>query len=61
MTTTEVVSKHGKLAPQLGNHAGRRVRVMPILVTLAAVAFAGSLGWAAWNVYIRWLRVSVFP
>jgi multidrug resistance efflux pump len=58
MTATEVVSKHGKLGPEPRSHAGRRVRVMPILVTLAAVAFAGSLGWAAWNVYMEapWTR-----
>ena len=58
MTAIEVVSKHGKLAPEPRGHAGRRAMVMPILVTLAAVALAGLLGWAAWDVYMGgpWTR-----
>jgi multidrug resistance efflux pump len=58
MTATEVVSKHDKLAPEPRSHAGFRVRVMPILVTLAAVTVAGLLGWAAWDVYMGapWTR-----
>ena len=58
MTATEVASKHRKFAPAPRSHAGRRIRVMPILVTLAAVALAGALGWAAWNNYMGapWTR-----
>jgi multidrug resistance efflux pump len=58
MTATEVVSKHGKLASEPRSHAARRERVMSILVTLAAVAFAGVLGWTAWDVYMEapWTR-----
>ena len=58
MSATEVVSKHGKFAPEPRSGLGRRVRVMPILVTLAAVALAGLLGWAAWDVYMGapWTR-----
>jgi multidrug resistance efflux pump len=58
MTATEVVSKHRELAPEPSSRAGRHVRVMPILVTLAAVVLAGLLGWAAWNNYMGapWTR-----
>jgi multidrug resistance efflux pump len=58
MTATEVLLKHGKLASEPRGYAGRRVRVMPILVTLAAAALAGLLGWAAWNNYMGapWTR-----
>ncbi len=58
MTTTEVASKYGKFVPKPRSHAGRRVRVMPILITLAAVALAGLLGWAAWDIYMGapWTR-----
>jgi multidrug resistance efflux pump len=52
MTVTEVASKHDKLAPGPGSRTGRRVRVLPVLITLAAVAFASLLGWAAWGVYM---------
>ena len=58
MTTTAVVSKHRELAPDPLGHAARRIRVMPILVTLAAVTFGGLLGWAAWDNYMGapWTR-----
>jgi multidrug resistance efflux pump len=58
MTTAEVISKHGKLAPEPRGHAGHRVHARPILVTLVAVALAGLLGWAAWNNYMAapWTR-----
>ncbi len=58
MTATEVVSKHRELAPDSVVHARRRVRVMPILMTLAAVVVAGWLGWAAWDNYMGspWTR-----
>jgi multidrug resistance efflux pump len=52
MTATEVVSKQGELAPEPRAYATRRVRVTPILVTLAAVTLAALLGWAAWNNYM---------
>jgi len=58
MTTTEVVSKHRERASEPRGYALRRIRVMPILVTLAAVALAGLLGWTAWGVYMGtpWTR-----
>jgi multidrug resistance efflux pump len=58
MTATEVLSKRDKLAPEPLGHAGHPVRVMPILVTLVAVALAVLLGWAAWNNYMGapWTR-----
>jgi multidrug resistance efflux pump len=58
MSVTEVASKRGKFAPEPRGHTGRRALVMPILVTLAAVALAGLLGWAAWDVYMEapWTR-----
>ena len=58
MTTTEVASKYSKFVPKPRSHAGRRGRVMPILITLVAVAFAGLLGWAAWDFYMGapWTR-----
>lgn len=58
MTTTEVALKHGSLAPESRALAGRRVKVMPILITLATVALAGLLGWSAWDVYMGapWTR-----
>jgi multidrug resistance efflux pump len=57
MTATEVVSKHDKFVPQ-SRRDGRRVRVMPMLVTLAAVALGGLLGWTTWNNYMGapWTR-----
>ncbi len=38
--------------------AGGRIRVVPVLITLAAAAAALPLGWAAWNAYIGapWTR-----
>ncbi len=60
MTAPEVISKHDKLAPdpEPRSHTGRRVTVMPYLITLGAVALAGLLGWAAWDVYMGtpWTR-----
>jgi multidrug resistance efflux pump len=58
MTATEVASKHGKIAPEPRSYAGRRISVVPILVTLAVVALAGLLGWAAWDNYMGapWTR-----
>ena len=58
MTTTGVASKHINRAREPRGHAALRVRVTPILVTLAAVTLAGLLGWAAWNNYMGapWTR-----
>jgi multidrug resistance efflux pump len=58
MTATEVVSKQGKIAPEPLGQASHRVGVVPVAVTLAAVALAGLLGWAAWDVYMGgpWTR-----
>ena len=58
MTTTNVASKHINGACEPRGHAALRVRVTPILVTLAAVTLAGLLGWAAWDFYMGapWTR-----
>jgi multidrug resistance efflux pump len=58
MTATEVASKHSKFAPEPRSHAGRRIRLLPFVVTLPTVAIAGLLGWAAWNNYMGapWTR-----
>src|SRR6201992_810095 len=58
MTTTEVASKHINLAREPSGHTGLRVWVMPVLVTLATVALAVLLGWAAWDFYMGapWTR-----
>ena len=36
----------------------RRLRIVPLLITLAAIAVAGALGWAMWNAYMGapWTR-----
>jgi multidrug resistance efflux pump len=36
----------------------RRLRIFPLLITLAALAVAGALGWAMWNAYMGapWTR-----
>ncbi len=36
----------------------RRIRILPILITLGAIALAVSLGWAMWNAYMGapWTR-----
>ena len=36
----------------------RRLRILPLLITLAALAVAGALGWAMWNAYMGapWTR-----
>ena len=38
--------------------ARRRIRIVPLLITLAAVAVAVPLGWAMWNAYMGapWTR-----
>jgi multidrug resistance efflux pump len=58
MTASEVVTKESTLGPKLSSHAGRRVNVLPVCVTLAAVAFAGLLLWVAWRAYMEspWTR-----
>jgi multidrug resistance efflux pump len=69
MTVAEVTSKHGKAADDLDRDAPSRrpeshtavkrsVEIRPFLITLAAVALAGLLGWAMWGVYIGapWTR-----
>lgn len=45
----------GSSAPELSR---RRLRVVPLLLTLAAVAVAGVLGWAMWDAYMGapWTR-----
>ena len=58
MTATEAVSKEGELAPEARAHTGRRIKVMPVLITLAAVVFAVWLGRLAWDAYMGapWTR-----
>jgi multidrug resistance efflux pump len=69
MTITEVTSKHGKAADEFDrdapsrrpeSHAAvkRSVEIRPFLITLAAVALAGLVGWAMWGVYVGapWTR-----
>jgi len=69
MTVAEATSKHGKAADDLDRDAPSRrpeshtavkrsVEIRPFLITLAAVALAGLLGWAMWGVYIGapWTR-----
>jgi multidrug resistance efflux pump len=68
MSATEVTSKRGKMAddrdatlslvPESSAPAQRRIQIIPFLVTLATVAFAGLLGWAMWGAYMGapWTR-----
>ena len=68
MTVTEVTAKRSDSAddpdavrsPEPGSRepAGRRLRIVPFLITLAAVALAGLLGWTMWGVYMGspWTR-----
>ncbi len=69
MAVTEVTSKRDKtvddrdeaapsLAPESRAVTARRMQVRPFLVTLAAVALAGLLGWAMWGAYMEapWTR-----
>src|ERR1700739_5011908 len=69
MTVTEVTSKHDKAVDAMGRDAPlrppesrtatkHRMEIRPFLITLAAVALAGLLGWATWGVYMEapWTR-----
>src|SRR5712675_3748390 len=69
MTVTEVTSKRGKAGDDLDRGAPSRppesrtatrrsMKMRPFLITLAAVAVAGLLGWAMWGVYMEapWTR-----
>src|SRR5207342_2812299 len=69
MTVTEVTAKRDKAADDLDRGAASRppesrtatkrsVKIRPFLITLAAVALAGLLGWAMWGVYMEapWTR-----
>jgi multidrug resistance efflux pump len=68
MTITEVTSKRGKivddsdaapsLVPEPRAPAGRRMKMIPFLVTLGTVGLAGLFGWAMWGVYMAapWTR-----
>src|SRR3984893_5937709 len=69
MTIAEVTSKHDKAVEDLDRDAPsrppesraitrRRLELRPFLITLAAVALAGLLGWAMWGVYMEgpWTR-----
>ena len=46
------------LEPPFNEPARRRRRILPFLITLAAVALAGVLGWATWGIYMGspWTR-----
>src|SRR5882757_7184372 len=68
MTVAEVTSKRDKaddlygdaasLPPESRTAPKRRLEIRPFLITLAAVALAGLLGWAMWGVYMEapWTR-----
>src|SRR3954449_10639311 len=69
MTVAEVTSKRDKAVDDLERDAPsrppesriatrRRLEIRPFLITLAAVALAGLLGWAMWGVYMEapWTR-----
>src|SRR5258705_13927700 len=69
MTVTEVTSKRDKAVddpdrdapsrpPESRTAARRSMEIRPFLITLAAVALAGLLGWATWGVYMEapWTR-----
>jgi multidrug resistance efflux pump len=70
MTITEVTSKRDKTedndldkgppspVPESRAIARRRTAIGPFLITLAAVALAGLLGWAMWGAYMEapWTR-----
>jgi multidrug resistance efflux pump len=68
MTITKVKSKSDKTAedseaipslnPTIHGPTRRRRQKLPFLITLAAVALAGVLGWATWGVYMGspWTR-----
>ena len=69
MTVAEVTSKRNKAADDLDRDAPSRppesrtatkrsMGIRPFLITLAAVALAGLLGWAMWGVYMGapWTR-----
>ena len=69
MTITEVTSKRDKAADHLDRNVPSRppefrtasrhsMEIRPVLITLAAVALAGLLGWTMWGVYMEapWTR-----
>jgi multidrug resistance efflux pump len=68
MTVTEITSKRSDRAddraaipspaPESPAPAGRRMRMLPVVVTLATVVLAGLLGWGMWRAYIGtpWTR-----
>src|SRR3954453_12998046 len=69
MTVAEVTSKRDKAVddlerdvtsrpPQSRIPTRRRLEIRPFLITLAALALAGLLGWAMWGVYMEapWTR-----
>src|ERR1700754_4285611 len=69
MTVSEVTSKRDRKADDLAGDAPsrppksrtatrRNTQMRPFLITLAAVALAGWLGWATWGVYMGspWTR-----
>jgi multidrug resistance efflux pump len=69
MTITEVTSKRDKAADYLDRNAPlrppefrtatrRSMEIRPVLITLAAIALAGLLGWTMWGDYMEapWAR-----
>ena len=69
MTVTDVTSKRDKAVDYLDRDAPSRppesrtatrrsIEIRPFLITSAAVALAGLLGWAMWGVYMEapWTR-----
>src|SRR5712691_9211294 len=45
-------------SPSARDNAGRRIRILPFLITLGTVALAVALGWAMWDAYMGapWTR-----
>jgi hypothetical protein len=70
MTVTEITSKRGKtdderdasrsVESESREPVRRRMRIIPVLITLATVALAALLGWAMWGSYMGapWTRDS---
>ena len=68
MSDVEIPAKHGMTgadrdtispaAPTARGQIGPRIRVVPFLITLATIALAGALAWAAWQAYMGtpWTR-----
>jgi hypothetical protein len=72
MSDAETKSERGKIAdlhvsrsaqPTARNLPEVRIRIIPLLITLANTALAGVLGWAMWEAYMGapWTRQVIPP